>query len=579
MSARDHKYKSPKTAVVVPLRRARFLLVCFLLAFVALIGRALHLQGLNTDFLQAQGEKRYLHNLSLPAVRGKVFDRHGKVVLASSVLVKAIWANPVNVARASDQQLTQVADLLNMPIDTLKRLVSQGGREFAYLKRQVELPIAEQIMALKVPGIGAADEARRVYPEGELVSQIVGITDIDGRGTAGVELAFNTELAGESGTRKVVRDRLGHILEDAADLIPPQHGKDLYLSIDAGMQYDTYEALKKAMLETKAQAVSALVADVQTGEILALVNLPTYDPANRNSIRPELTRNRALTDTFEPGSTMKPFTVALALDLQRISTQTQFDTGNGKYQYKGHTISDVSRHNGVLNAAGILRRSSNIGMTMISEILSSEEMWQAFNLLGFGRAPQIGFPGTVAGRLRPWDRWRPIERATMAYGYGLSTSLIQLAQAYTVFARQGDMVSLTLMKRDSKPTTIPVFKPEVAVAVRQMLEEAAGPDGAALAQVQGYKVAGKSGTARKIVNGKYSTQLYRGSFVGFAPAANPRIVVAVSIDEPQGHYFGGRVAAPVFADIVASSLRRLEIEPDEPVDALVALGTNQENTD
>lgn len=576
MSTRDHKIRKKQPVISVPVWRARFVLVCIMFAFGALVVRALQLQGLNTDFLQAQGEKRYHQELILPAIRGKIFDRSGKVVLASSVLVKAIWANPQDSARASDQQLAQVGDLLGMSLAEVKRQLSRGGREFAYLKRQVELDVVEQILALKVPGIHAKDELRRVYPEGEIVSQIVGITDIDGEGREGVELAFNSELAGQAGSRKVLRDRLGRVLEDVAEVIPPTHGKDIYLSLDAGMQYDTFMALEKAMQDTNAKAASAIVADVQTGEILALVNLPTYDPSQRDTIRPELTRNRALTDTFEPGSTMKPFTIALALDIKRIGLNTKFNTGSGRYQYQGHTISDVSRHNGVLDAAGILRRSSNIGMTMISEILTSEEMWQRFTMLGFGRAPQIGFPGAVAGRLRPWDRWRPIERATMAYGYGLSVSLMQMAQAFTVFARNGDMVSLTLLKRDMQPTTVQVYRPEVALAVRDMLEDAAGPEGARLAQVQGYRVAGKSGTARKIVDGKYSKSLYRGSFVGFAPASNPRIVVAVSIDEPKGHYYGGRIAAPVFADIVANSLRRLEVEPDEPVDALVALGTDQE---
>lgn len=576
MRMRDHKSRRKKSAIPIPSWRARFVLVLIMLTFLALIGRALQLQGLNNDFLQAQGERRYQQELSLPAIRGKIFDRSGKVVLASSLLVKAIWANPREAARATDAQLTEVGSLLGMSLAEVKRAMSNGGREFAYLKRQVELDDVEKIMALNVPGISTKDEARRSYPEGETVSQIVGITDIDGKGSEGLELAFNASLEGQAGSRKVLRDRLGHVLEDVSEVIPPTHGEDVYLALDAGIQFDVYSALTKAMEENNATAASAVVVDTQTGEILSLVNLPTFDPSQRHTIKPEHTRNRALTDTFEPGSSMKPFTVALALDLKRIGLNTEFHTGNGQYRYKGHTISDVSR-NGVLNAAGILRRSSNIGMTMISEMLASEEMWQVFTALGFGRAPQVGLPGAVSGRLRPWDRWRPIERATMAYGYGMSVSLMQMAQAYTVFARDGDMVSLSLLKRDTKPTSVQVFRPEVAHAVRDMLEAAAGPDGAKLAQVQGYRVAGKSGTARKIVDGRYSKSRYRSSFVGFAPASNPRIVVAVTIDEPKGHYYGGRVAAPVFADIVASTLRRLDIEPDEPVDALAAVSPNQEN--
>lgn len=573
---RDHKIRPKQPAISVPLWRAKVVLLLILLAFVALIARALHLQGLTTDFLQAQGEKRYVQDIRLPPIRGKILDRTGKVVLASSVLVKAVWANPPSAANATDEQLSQVAKLLGLSLTDVKRSIENGGREFAYLKRQVDLDLAEKVMALGVPGIGTRDELRRAYPEGETVSQIIGITDIDGLGRAGLEMTFNEELSGQAGSRKVLRDRLGRVLEDLAEVTPPVHGQDIHLSLDAGIQYDTFTALNKALKENNAEAGSAVVVDVQTGEILSLVNLPTFDPAQRHTIQPASMRNRALTDTFEPGSTMKPFVVALALDIKRIGLNTKFNTGNGQYRYQGHTITDVSRFNGVLDAEGILRRSSNIGMTMISEMLTSEEMWQRFTALGFGRAPQIGFPGAVSGRLRPWDRWRPIERATMAYGYGLSVSLMQLAQAYTTFARNGDMVSLSLLRRETQPTSIQVYRPEVAQAVRSMLEAAAGPDGAKLAQVQGYRVAGKSGTARKIVNGKYSKSNYRSSFVGFAPVSNPRVVVAVTIDEPKGHYYGGRVAAPVFADIVASSLRRLDIEPDEPVDALAAESPNQE---
>lgn len=458
---RDHKIRPKQPAISVPLWRAKVVLLLILLAFVALIARALHLQGLTTDFLQAQGEKRYVQDIRLPPIRGKIFDRTGKVVLASSVLVKAVWANPPSAANATDEQLSQVAQLLGLSLTDVKRSIENGGREFAYLKRQVDLDLAEKVMALGVPGISTRDELRRAYPEGETVSQIIGITDIDGLGRAGLEMTFNEELSGQAGSRKVLRDRLGRVLEDLAEVTPPVHGQDIHLSLDAGIQYDTFTALNKALKENNAEAGSAVVVDVQTGEILSLVNLPTFDPAQRHTIQPASMRNRALTDTFEPGSTMKPFVVALALDIKRIGLNTKFNTGNGQYRYQGHTITDVSRFNGVLDAAGILRRSSNIGMTMISEMLTSEEMWQRFTALGFGRAPQIGFPGAVSGRLRPWDRWRPIERATMAYGYGLSVSLMQLAQAYTTFARNGDMVSLSLLRRDTQPTSIQVYRPEV----------------------------------------------------------------------------------------------------------------------
>ena len=577
MRTRDHKHHRKHQPLPASGWRVRAVLLCIVCLFLALVGRALYLQGFNSDYLKYQGERRYQQKISLPGLRGKIYDRTGQVVLASSVSIKSIWANPQLTASASDEQLTQLGELLGMSLDRVKQALASGGREFAHIKRQVDLDVAAAVMALKIPGVGTREAYKRSYPEGETVSQIIGITDIDGNGSEGLEMAFDEKLKGQEGSRLVLRDRLGHTLETVGEIVPPQHGENIQLALDAGIQFDVYEALTEAMKENNAAAASAVVVDVQTGEILSLVNLPTYDPSQRATIVAENTRNRALTDTFEPGSSMKPFTVALALDIQRIGLNTKFNTGNGQYRYEGHTISDVSRHNGTLDAAGILRRSSNIGMTMISERLASEEMWQMFTALGFGHAPKVGLPGAVSGRLRPWDRWRPIERATMAYGYGMSVSLMQLAQAYTVFARDGDMVSLSLLKRHELPASVQVFKPEVAHAVRDMLEGAAGPEGAKLAQVQGYRVAGKSGTARKIINGRYSQSRYRSSFVGFAPASNPRIVVAVTIDEPKGHYFGGRVAAPVFADIVASTLRRLEIEPDEPVDALAALSPDQEN--
>ncbi|MCX5591585.1 peptidoglycan D,D-transpeptidase FtsI family protein [Alcaligenes endophyticus] len=569
-------HDNPILNTQMPFWRARLVLVLLMLGFVALIGKALYLQGMSTEFLQQQGERRYERTVVLPPMRGKVFDRTGSVVLASSVPVRAIWALPEDARHAKPEQIAALAKLLDMSEADITRRLTMEDKHFVYVKRQVDLDLAAQVAALKVPGIHQQEEMRRFYPEGEVMAHMLGFTNIEDKGLEGIELAFNDALSGTPGSRRVIRDRLGRVVEDVRDVIPPAHGNDLRLSIDAGLQFDTYAALKKGMEDAQARAAAAIVLDVQTGEVLALVNLPTYNPNDRDDRKGAALRNRALTDTFEPGSIMKPFTVALALDIGRISTATQFNTGNGQYRYQGNTISDVSR-NGVLDPAGILRRSSNIGMTMISERLTSQEMWTKFNDLGFGRTPQTDFPGVASGRLRPWDRWRPIERATMAYGYGLSVSLLQMAQAYTVFARNGDMVALTMLKREGRASSIPIFKPEVATVVRSMLEAAAGPAGAKLAQVQGYRVAGKSGTARKIVDGRYSKSLYRGSFVGFAPASNPRIVVAVSLDEPQGkRYYGGAIAAPVFSEIVARSLRRLGVQPDVPVESLVAIGPGGE---
>ncbi|MDX3896019.1 penicillin-binding protein 2 [Pusillimonas sp.] len=569
-------YDSPVLSIQMPMWRARLVLILLMLGFGAVVVKALYLQGMSKDFLQQQGERRYERTLVLPATRGKIFDRTGEVVLASSVPVRAIWAIPEDAKEATGEQLTQLARLLEMPVRDIQGRLVNEDKNFVYIKRQVSVEMADRIKELKIPGIHQQAEMRRFYPEGGMTAHVLGFTNIEDKGLEGVELTFDQELSGTPGSRRVIRDRLGRVVEDVQAVVPPVDGQDLRLSLDAGLQFDTYAALKKGMEEHNARAAAGIVLDVKTGEILALVNLPTYDPNRRDDRKGDVLRNRAITDTFEPGSIMKPFTVALALDLGKVTTATKFDTGNGRYRYQGSVISDVSR-NGVLDVAGILRRSSNIGMTMISERLTSQEMWTKFTELGFGRAPHTNFPGVASGKLRPWERWRPIERATMAYGYGLSASLLQVAHAYTVFARNGDMVSLTLLKREGKPTSVQVYKPEDAALIRSMLEAAAGPDGAKLAQVQGYRVAGKSGTARKIVDGRYSTSKYRSSFVGFAPVSDPRIVVAVTLDEPQGGaYYGGRVAAPVFSTIVASSLRRMGVQPDAPFESLVAVGNSGE---
>jgi cell division protein FtsI (penicillin-binding protein 3) len=572
---RGRFYNSPVLNVQMPLWRARLVLVLLMLGFAALAVKALYLQGMSQNFLQQQGELRYERTLILPATRGKIFDRTGSVVLASSVPVRAIWAIPEDTKGDDPKEIQELAGLLDMPVSEIQRRLSKEDKNFVYLKRQVSLDLAARIKKLKIPGIHQQEEMRRFYPEGGVMAHVVGFTNIEDHGIEGMELAHDAELSGQPGSRRVIKDRLGRIVEDVKTVVPPVDGQDLSLSIDAGVQFDTYSALKKAMEEHQAKSAAAIVVDARTGEVLAMVNLPTYDPNDREDRKGPALRNRVITDTFEPGSIMKPFTAALALDLGRITTSTMFNTGNGHYHYQGVTISDVSR-NGVLNIAGILRRSSNIGMTMVSELLTSQEMWTKFTQLGFGRAPQADFPGVATGRLRPWERWRPIERATMAYGYGLSVSLLQIAHAYTAFARNGDMVSLTLLKRRAKPTSVQVYTPRVAGLIRAMLEAAAGPEGAKLAQVKGYRVAGKSGTARQIVNGHYSTKQFRGSFVGFAPVSDPRIVVAVTMDEPKvGGYYGGRIAAPVFSSIVASTLRRMGVQPDAP-DSLVAVGPKEE---
>ena len=565
-------FDSPVVRVSFPTWRARLVLVVFGLAFLVLLGRAVYLQSVNREFLQEQGGKRFERTLPLSATRGKIVDRQG-VVLAASIPARAVWAIPEDTKSATAKQWAKLSELLDIPESTIKASLADDSKTFVYLRRQLSLALVEQVAALRMPGVHSLPETRRFYPEGEVTGTVVGFTNLDDLGQEGIELTYNDRLSGKPGSRRVIKDRLGQVIEDVRAVNLPVNGQDIALSIDTRIQYLVYRTLAEAVQFNEAQSASGVVIDVQTGEILALVNYPTFDPNDRSTLRGNNLRNRVLTDTFEPGSILKPFTMGLAMALGRINDNTKIDTGRGEVVFHGERIRDVTK-NGVLDPMGIMVKSSNIGMARVSQRLEAQEMWTQFTALGFGQPPVIGFPGAAAGRLRPWERWRPIEQATMAYGYGLSTSLLQVAKAYTAFARDGDMVNLTLIKRKDQPATMPVYDAAVAQTIRNMLEASAGPEGAKLAQVQGYRVAGKSGTARKIINREYSQTYYRSSFVGFGPVSNPRIVVAVSIDEPMaGHYYGGRVAAPVFATVVGRTLRMMGVEPDAPFDSEVVAQT------
>ncbi|MFY9346175.1 MAG: penicillin-binding protein 2 [Orrella sp.] len=569
-------FDSPVVRVSFPTWRARLVLLVLGLAFLVLLGRAVYLQSVNREFLQEQGGKRFERTLPLSATRGKIVDRQG-VVLAASIPARAIWAIPEDTKAATAQQWAKLSQLLDIPEATIKARLVDDSKTFVYLRRQLSMSLVDQVAALRMPGVHSMPETRRFYPEGEVTGTVVGFTNLDDLGQEGIELTYNDRLSGKPGSRRVIKDRLGQVIEDVRAVNLPVNGQDIALSIDTRIQYLVYRILAEAVQFNEAQSASGVVVDVQTGEILALVNYPTFDPNDRSTLRGANLRNRVLTDTFEPGSILKPFTMGLAMALGRINDNTKIDTGRGEIVFHGERIRDVTK-NGVLDPMGIMVKSSNIGMAKISERLKAQEMWTQFTALGFGQPPVIGFPGAAAGRLRPWERWRPIEQATMAYGYGLSTSLLQVAKAYTAFARDGDMVNLTLIKRKDQPATMPVYDAAVAQTIRNMLEASAGPEGAKLAQVQGYRVAGKSGTARKIINREYSQTHYRSSFVGFGPVSNPRIVVAVSIDEPMaGHYYGGRVAAPVFATVVGRTLRMLGVEPDAPFDSEVVAQTQSES--
>jgi len=558
---------SPVLSEAVPAWRSRLVVLVLLFAFAALVGRSLYLQGINNDFLRGKGEARYERVLDIPATRGRIMDRQGDV-LAISTPVKSIWAIPDD-AKLQPVQARQLAQLLDMDVRELNRKLS-SDKDFVYIKRQIPPDVADQITALKLPGIHQQEEYRRYYPAGELTAHMLGFTGAEDAGQEGVELAFNGLLAGKPGSRRVIKDRRGNVVEDVESIRAPQEGKDVVLALDDKIQYLAYTSLKQALEKHKAKAGGAVVLDARTGEILALVNLPTYNPNNRSKLSGAQLRNRALTDTYEPGSTMKPFTAALALEKGKFRYDTPVQTAPGKLTIGNATIHD-SHANGVLTVAEVIQKSSNVGIAKITLTFPPETVWDMYDSLGFGTPLKLGFPGEVGGRLRPWKKWQPIEQATMAYGNGISVTLIQLARAYLVFAREGDLIPLALTKLETAPARgKPVFSAQTAKEVRAMMELVVQPGGTATkAQVAGYRVAGKTGTAHKLEGGQYANK-YVASFVGLAPASEPRLVVAVMVDEPSnGVYYGGDVAAPAFSQLMGGALRILGVPQDAPLKPVI----------
>jgi len=558
---------SPVLAVKLPAWRSRVVLFVLFAAFLALAARAFWLQGMSTDFLQKQGASRYARTLELPATRGKITDRNGQV-LASSLPVRAIWAIPDDVSKAAPDKLHQLARLLNMSDGELRKKLD-SDRSFVYLERQVDTDVADRILKLDIDGISTSKEYKRFYPEGEVMAHVVGFTSIDDKGQEGMELARQSELAGVTGSRRVIKDRLGRIIEDIGAERPPRDGKDLVLSIDRKIQYIAYSQLKTAVELHHAKAGGIVVLDARTGEILALANLPSYNPNDRSHLSGAQLRNRVLTDTFEPGSIMKPIVVSLALDKGIVTPSTPIDTAPGKMTISGATIHDAEPH-GLLTVAQVIEKSSNVGTSKIALQMKPREMWDMFTSVGFGQPPKLDFPGAVAGRLRPYKSWRPIEQATMSYGHGISVSLLQVAHAYTIFANDGNIIPLSLTRLSAPPAGRRVISANTAREMRAMLETVTSPDGTApRAQVPGYRVGGKTGTAYKVVGGRY-VHKYVASFVGLAPMSDPRLIIAVMVDEPttDGHY-GGDVAAPVFSTVAASALRALNIAPDSPVTDII----------
>ncbi len=550
----------------LPAWRPRFVLLCLLGGSLALVGRAFYLQGVNDQFLQAKGESRYARVLDVPATRGKITDRQGDVLAVSSP-VKSLWAIPED-ARLNPTQTRQLAGLLEMDVAEVNQKLG-SDKDFVYLKRQVSPELADRIAALKLPGIHDQKEYRRFYPGGDVMAHVLGFTGVDDKGQEGIELAFESALAGKPGSRRVVKDRRGNVVEDVQSIRPPQDGREVALSIDNKIQFLAHAALKQAMTEHKAKAGGVVVLDAKTGEVLALANAPTFNPNNRVKLTGDQLRNRALTDTYEPGSTMKPFTAAMALDHGKFTANTIVNCAPGRMTIGSATISDAHPH-GALSVAQVIQKSSNIGAAKMALSFPPEVMWKMFDDLGFGSPLKLGFPGEAGGRLRPAKSWRPIEQATMSYGHGISVSLMQMANAYQVFARDGDLVPLSLSRMDAPPLHgTRVFSPQTAREVRQMLEMVVQPGGTApQANIPGYRVGGKTGTAMKLVGGRYALK-YVASFVGIAPISDPRLIVAVMIDEPtNGKHYGGDVAGPVFAQVMGGALRTLGVAADAPLKPL-----------
>jgi cell division protein FtsI (penicillin-binding protein 3) len=552
--------------VRLPVWRARLVLMALAGGFAVLMGRAVYLQAVRTDFLQEKGDARYSRVLAIPATRGRILDRNGEA-LAVSTPVKSVWAIPADV-EASGSQRRKLAALLSISPRELEKKISDTSKDFVYLKRQVPPETATAVQALGLKGIYEHPEYRRYYPGGEVTAHVIGFTGVDDTGQEGIELAQQATLGGKPGSRRVIRDRLGRIVEDVESIRSGQDGSDLALSIDSKIQSLAYGALKSAVERHRAKAGAVIVVDSRSGEVLALANVPSYNPNNRARLTGAQLRNRVITDLFEPGSTLKPFTVAAAIETGKVSRSTLVNTAPGSLSFARYTIRDVHPAP-ALTVADVLARSSNVGAARIALDLPREAMWDLYRRVGFGAAPELGFPGAAAGRLRHYKTWRPVEQATLGYGMGISLSLAQLARAYTVFARDGELVALTLVKTGAAVSGEKVLSAEAARAVRVMLEQAVQPSATGpRARIAGWRVAGKTGTAHKQENGAYAPDKYLASFVGLAPVSAPRLVVAVMIDEPSaGQHYGGTVAAPVFAQVMQGALRLLAVPHDAPLEA------------
>jgi len=569
MAKANGKQRNAKRAQSGPLRlpsytaRRRVLIGVMASSALVLVWHAVDQQIFQGDFLRQEGRARYLRVVDMPALRGTITDRHGDP-LAISTPVDSVWASPRRLSR-DKRTLASLARVLDMNADHLRRLLAQHkDRGFVYLKRRVNPNQAEQIRALDLEGIGLQREYRRFYPTGEVGTHVVGFTDIDDRGQEGIELAYQDWLQAAPGSKRVLKDGRKQVVKDVESIRAPRAGRDLVLSLDRRLQYLAYRELKAAVKKHKARAGSAVILDVKTGEILAMVNRPSYNPNGSRSSRGGGGRNRAVTDVFEPGSAIKPFTVAAALELGRYRPDTNIDTAPGHLKVGRQLVRD-SRNYGVIDVSTVIRKSSNVGASRMALDLSAEELWALYARFGFGQGAESGFPGEVSGQLPHFRGWSRFEQATLSFGYGLSVTSLQLARAYASLAADGLLRPTSLLRVNEAPEGEQVVSAKTARALLAMLETVVSSEGTApLAAVPGYRVGGKTGTARKSVSGGYAKDKYLAIFAGIVPVSHPRLVMVVMIDEPTaGKYYGGQVAAPVFSKVMAGALRLLNIPPDD----------------
>jgi cell division protein FtsI (penicillin-binding protein 3) len=542
--------------------RAMLVMAFFVLAAGSLLARAVHLQVLNKDFLNQQADSRHLRTEKISAHRGSITDRNGEP-LAISTPVDSVWANPGELVTAVDR-VPELAKALKLDSQLLMRRITRSmDKEFLYLKRHLSPEQAQQVMALKLPGVNVLREYRRYYPSGEVAGHLVGFTSVDDDGQEGLELEFNHWLSGESGAKRVLKDRLGRAVENVESIRPPHHGRDLRTSIDLRLQYLAYRALKSAIQQHKAESGSIVLLDVQTGEVLAMVNQPTYNPNDRAQYSAERYRNRAITDIFEPGSSIKPLVLAAALESGRYRPSSTVDTAPGFVVVGPKKIEDTNNL-GRVSLTTVLSRSSNVGVTKIAMSLEPDQLWSTMTEFGLGSLTASGFPGESAGLLTHYNHWQEISQATLAYGYGVSVTPLQLAQAYAALGNDGNMRPVSLIALDKPNEGNRILSSETSRAIRRMMEEVVRPGGTGTkANIAGYRVAGKTGTTWKFAAGGYSHDKYLSIFAGLAPASDPRLAAVVIIDEPTGNlYYGSDVAAPVFADVIAESLRLLAVPPD-----------------